>query len=285
MQIKEFHWNNDNGNQIYAVEWPVAGARAVVGLVHGLGEHVRRYDELATFLQENDIAVVGYDRQGFGRSEGKKGFAADYKEFVDEVARLSIQCQTRYPDLPVFLYGHSMGGQILLRYLVRRHPDISGAIVSAPHIRLPKAPSPFLVGFGRIMKQIAPAFTQPNTVEVSALSRNPQVAKNYTTDPYVHDKISSQTGLDMLDNATVLDRYANGVRVPTLLMHGDADRITSHAGSAAFAERNPKNLVFKSWPGFYHELHNEPERREVFEYVLRWMEDHMSTVHRRPESI
>ncbi|TXF90396.1 lysophospholipase [Neolewinella aurantiaca] len=285
MQAAEFSWKNDNGNQIYAVEWPVPQARAVIGLVHGVGEHCRRYDEMAAWYNAHGIAMVGYDRQGYGRSEGRKGYAENYKEYIDEIAHLLIECERRYPDLPVFLYGHSMGGHLLLRYLIRRHPNISGAVVSAPHIRLSFQPNPVLVGIGKILRNLYPTFTQENKLDTNMLSRTPGVKATYEADPYVHAKITSRTGIDILENADELNQYDEGIDVPVLLMHGEADGLTSHDGSKDFAARNPEGLTFKSWPELYHELHNEPEREDVFRYVLSWLEENMDAVYRVPKSV
>ncbi len=285
MQPKEFNWTNDNGNNIYAVEWPVEDARAVMGLVHGLGEHCRRYDELAAWYNERGIAVLAYDRQGFGRSEGKPGYAENYREYIDEIARLLVNCESHYPDLPVFLYGHSMGGQLLLRYLIRRHPQISGAIVSAPHLQTAFTPNPLLVGLGKLLRNVYPTFTQENQLNTSLLSRTPSVKPAYEADPYTHAKITSRTGIDMLENAAELDAYRGGMKVPTLLMHGAADGITSPQGSKEFAARNPENLTLKIWPELYHELHLEPEREQVHQFVLAWMEPLLAEVYRSPKSV
>lgn len=283
--LKEFNWTNPNGNNIYAAEWAVPDARAVIGLIHGVGEHCRRYDHFAAWLNEQGIAVVGYDRQGFGRSEGKRGHSANLKELLDEISRLTVACERRYPDTPVFLYGHSMGGMLLLRYLVRRHPHISGAVISAPHIRLNFQPSALLVGIGKVMRKIAPTFTQENSLDLDQLSRNLEVRPAYEADPNVHGKLSGQLGIDMLESAAELDEWRGNLPVPTLLMHGSADGLTSHAASRDFAERNPDGVTFKSWEGLYHELHNEPEREEVFGFVLRWLEGEVGEVHRLPESV
>ena len=285
MQAIEFNWKNENGNKIYAVEWPVQNARAVMGLIHGVGEHCRRYDEMAAWYNRHGIAMVGYDRQGYGRSAGRKGYAANYREFIDEIARLLVECESRYPDLPVFLYGHSMGGHLLLRYLIRRHPNISAAVISAPHIRLSFTPNPLLVGLGKVMRRVYPTFSQDNQLDTALLSRNPAVKPAYDADPHVHHALTSQTGIDILENADELNRYADGLGVPALLMHGTADGITNHDGSEDFARRNPHDLTFKSWPGLYHELHNEPEREEVFAYVLNWLEGRMAAVYREPKSV
>lgn len=276
-EAKEFHWADDAGHRIQGVEWPVESPIAVVGFIHGLGEHSRRYDHYADFLTRRGIACLAYDRKGHGRSEGVRGFAADYKLYVDEAAKLTIECGKRYPGVPLFLYGHSMGGQVLLRYLVRRHPKVKGAIVSAPHIRLPFTPSAFQVTLGKFMRKIKPDFTQPNPLDTRMLSRDPIVVEKYLADPLVHNLISAQTGIDMLENALLLDQWAGELSVPTLLMHGDEDGITSYEGSKDFVDRNPVNITLKIWPGFYHELHNEPEWEEVASFVTSWIEGVLAT--------
>jgi len=285
MEPQEFNWTNANGNKVYAVEWGVKKARAVMGLIHGVGEHCRRYDEMAAWYNQHGIAMIGYDRQGFGRSEGRKGYAESYVEYVDEIAALLVECEHRYPDLPVFLYGHSMGGHLLLRYLIRRHPNVSGAVVSAPHIRLNFKPNPLLVGLGKLLRNVYPTFTQESQLDTRDLSRNPAVKPAYDNDPLVHAKLTSRTGIDLLENAAELDQYADGLKVDTLLMHGLGDKITSPDGTRDFADRNPANVNLKLWPELYHEMHFEPEREEVFTFVLTWLEKRMGTVYREPKSV
>ncbi|MEO0733206.1 MAG: lysophospholipase [Bacteroidota bacterium] len=273
MDVKEFSWKNPDGKQIYAVEWPVANARAVVGLIHGMGEHCRRYDPMVDWYRRHGIAFVGYDRQGFGRSEGQRAYAEGYKDYLDEVARLVVACEQRYPDTPLFLYGHSFGGQTLLQYLIKRNPQIDGAIVTGPHIRLGFKANPFIVALGRITDRVWPTFSQSNQLDVSLLSRTPEVISDYQQDPLNTDRLTSRVGIGLLDVAQELDTWRGQLPVPTLLMHGTADGITGAAGSEAFAVRNPENLTWKPWPGLYHEIHHEPEREEVFTYVLAWLEE------------
>ena len=282
---KEFSWKNPNGNKIYAVEWPAAKARAVIGISHGVGEHCRRYDHLAAWFQEQHIAVVGYDRQGFGRSDGPKGHTDQFSEYIDELARLVLACERRYPDTPLFLYGHSMGGHLVLRYLIKRHPNISGAIVSAPHIRLAFRPNPLLVGLGKVMRAIYPKFTQDNQLDISQLSRSPEIAPAYEADPYVHAKLSSKMGIDMLESSAALDRWKGALKIPTLLMHGTADGLTNPEATKAFAARNPQNVTYKAWEGGYHELHNEPEKEALFVFVHQWIKQHLELVDRPPQSV
>ena len=270
--MQEFHWTNEQGHRIYAVDWHTPHPRAVVGIIHGLGEHCRRYDNLAAFFHTKQVAVVGYDRQGFGRSEGQRGHAASYTHYLDGVAQLLVQCQRRYPELPVFLYGQSMGGQLLLTYLIKRRPRIAGAIVTSPHIATGFKPNPLVVGLGKLLRRIRPSQTLDNQLDLSRLSRDPDVQRVYSADPLNHQRISAQVGIDLLERAEFLERYAGGLAVPTLLLHGSADGITAHDASAAFARRNSQGVHWRSYPGFYHELHNEPGREEVLSDIWQWME-------------
>ncbi|MEL7163059.1 MAG: lysophospholipase, partial [Bacteroidota bacterium] len=276
MEVKEFSWKTSDGKQIYAVEWPVANARAVIGLVHGMGEHCRRYDGMVDWYRQHGIAFVGYDRQGFGRSEGQRAYAESYRDYLDEVARLVVACERRYPDVPVFLYGHSFGGQTLLRYLIKRQPRISGAIVTGPHIRLGFKANPLVVALGRVTNTLWPTFSQPNQLDVNLLSRTPEVVTAYQNDPLNTDRLTSRTGIALLDVANELDGWTGTLPVPTLLMHGTADGITGWKGSEAFAQRNSADLTWKAWPGLYHEIHHEPEREQVFTYTLGWLEERLS---------
>ena len=270
--VQEFHWKNEEGLRIYAVDWQVDEPRAVVGIIHGLGEHCRRYDGLAAFFNRHGIAAVGYDRQGFGRSEGRRGYAKTYNGYLDGVAQLMVQCKKHYPGVPVFLYGHSMGGQLLLHYLIQRKPTIRGAIVSAPHIAEAFKPNPAVVAIGKLMRRLYPTFTLDNQLDLRALSRDPVVVEAYRTDPHVHTRLSSQTGIDLLERARFLQQYAGGLPVPTLMLHGEADRITSARATRDFVDRNKTNITLHTYPEAYHELHHEPGAAEMLREIIHWME-------------
>lgn len=281
-----FHWTDERGQRIEAVHYPAERPPVVLGFVHGINEHAGRYAHVMEwFGQHGGFACLGYDRQGYGRSGGRPGYAVRYTDYLDEIARLVVACERRYPDTPLVLYGHSMGGHLLLTYLIKRRPDISAAIITAPHLELAFQPNPFLVTVGKLLRGIAPKFTQSNPLELDALSRDPAVAEAFAADPLTHDKISTKTGMDILDNANWLNEWTGTLPVPTLLMHGDADRLTSHAASRAFAARNPEDLTWKSWPGLYHELHNEPEKEEVMAFVLEWLGGRVVPVHRPSQSV
>ncbi|MGH1437598.1 MAG: lysophospholipase [Lewinella sp.] len=269
----EFSWQTADGIKIYGIDWPCEKPCAVVGVIHGLGEHIHRYEHLVEYFHQHNIAVVGYDRRGHGRSGGKKGHTVSYKAFLDEIGQLAVEAEERYPNVPLFLYGHSMGGNLLLNYIIRRHPNVKGAIVSAPHIRLAFQPSVVMLTMGRVMKRIFPGFTQPNGLDVEQISRDKGEVEKYINDPYVHNKLTAITGMSMLEAAEALDKYKGAFPVPLLLMHGGEDGLTSPQGSEDFVGRITGNVTFKKWEGLYHEIHNEPEREEVMAMMVNWINE------------
>ncbi len=276
MNIREFNWKTKDQIDLYGCEWCADEARAVIGLIHGLGEHVRRYDHVGRFFNERGYGVVGYDRRGHGRSKGKRGHAPQYGVYLDEIAQLLIECERRYPDRPVFLYGHSMGGNLLLTYVLRRHPDVSGAIVTGPHIRLSFQPNSTSVALGRLLRRVMPGFTQGTGLVPDHVSRDARVVEAYNTDPLVHDRVTAATAIDMFQAAAYLDQYAGPVGVPLLLMHGGGDHITEARATEELAGRLEGDVTLKIWPELYHEIHNEPEQEEVLAYVAGWIEQHLN---------
>lgn len=279
MQIYEFSWNAADGTgkniKIYGKAWqPDTTPRAVILLVHGLGEHISRYGHVANFFVSKGIAFMGNDRRGHGKSEGKKGHTKSMVYFLYEIDQLIEEAKTRYPNVPIFLYGHSMGGNLVLNYLLRKKDiAVKGVIATGSAIRLAFEPSKIMVAIGKIARRIKPDFTQSNQLEVNHISRDKTVVQNYINDPLVHDKLTSETGLGLLEWGEWLRNNAAlaTAQVPTLIMHGGSDKLTSATGSREFAERLKGDVTYKEWNGLYHEIHNEPEQEQVFKYTLDWL--------------
>lgn len=269
---REVSWTNSQSQKIYAVHWPVPAARAVVCIIHGLGEHGGRYEHLARFFQENEIACFTYDRLGYGHSDGRRGDVEHFGHYLDSIGQLLQTAREHYPELPIFPYGHSVGGALLLTYLKQREADIAGAIISAPYIRLAFPPPPIKIALGKAMRKIWPTFTQEAPLELNDLSRDPSIAPAYAADPLTHKRLSARTGIDLLELSEDLQQHGGHLKYPMLFTHGDRDKITHHDGTRDYVARHDgPDLQFKSWPGLYHELHNEPEKEEVFEFVLNWL--------------
>lgn len=270
--MHKLYWKNAHGLQLFAAHWPVPSPRAVIALVHGQGEHIARYDHMARWYNQHNIAVLGFDHQGYGRSEGKRGHASSLDAFLDDIGLLLEKAREQYPGLPLFLYGHSMGGGLCLNLVTRRNPELTGLIATGPWIRLAFEAPAFKVVAGRFLKYFLPTLTLPTGLVAHFLSHDEEVVKAYLHDPLVHNKLSAAAGIALLDAAKWLDGWSGSFRMPVLLQHGGGDKITSAMATRRFSERAKGQVTFMEWPDMYHEIHNETEKEEVFAYTLQWME-------------
>ena len=275
MKSQTFTWQNADGLQIFAQCWPAAiTPLATVSLVHGYGEHCGRYKHVADKLTQAGFNVISFDHQGHGQSSGWRGHITTYDALLDDISRLLIEAQQRFPQTPQFLYGHSMGGNLVLNYALRRRPQLAGVVVTSPWLRLAKFPSAMTIRLGRLVSRVWPSFTSSSGLDNSALSRDPTVVQAYGSDLLNHNRISPRlftqingAGQWALDNASQFS-------LPLLLMHGTADRITSYEASHQFAGGISTGCTLKLWDNFYHEIHNEPEQDEVITFVVEWLRAH-----------
>ena len=276
--MEHLSWENEAGMPIHAVHWP-ARPVATITLVHGQGEHIGRYDHLARWYADWGIAVVGFDHQGYGQSAGKRGHAKNLDAFLDGIGQAFDKTRRLYPGVPHFLYGHSMGGHLVLNYLLRRmsgqdqirSTQLAGVIATGPWIRLAFPTPVFKLMLGRLLYRFMPALSLPSGLVVPYLSHDPAVVQAFLDDPYVHFRLSLAAGIGLLDGANWLNRFAGEVPVPVLLQHGGGDKITSAPATRELAGRLQGEVTYKEWPGFYHEIHNEPEKEDVFRFTLDWM--------------
>lgn len=268
----EFELQTKDNLKLFGHSWQpdTEAPKASVALVHGMGEHIMRYDHWAKKFVNRGYAVTGMDHRGHGRSEGKRGHIHSYESLLLDVDMLIKKSLEFFPDKPVILYGHSLGGNIVLNHALTRK-NISCYIVTSPWLRLSFKPSSIKLALAKTMKRILPGLLQPSGLNVGHISHDPEVVKAYENDPLVHDRISVRMfigaytrGEWALANAGKLDRSV-------LLMHGGDDKITSADASHRFAEKAGKHVELKIWEEMYHELHNEKIKDEVFEYIIDWL--------------
>lgn len=289
-----------DGLLLYYQGWePEGEARAAVCLVHGLGEHSGRYAHVARVLNDAGYILFGFDLRGHGRSAGRRGHTPSYEALMDDIGGLLDEAGVRYPGLPRFLYGHSLGGNLVLNYALRRSltplslsparrggseapppapgggqgvGPLAGVIATSPAIRLPYPPPRLQVALAKAMNRLYPALQMPNGLALDGLARDPEVIRAYVSDPLVHNKISVRLALEMLAAGEWALAHAAEFPLPLLLVHGTADILTSAQASAEFAARVPASrCTLKLWEGFYHETHNEPEKAEVLAYMMDWL--------------
>lgn len=275
----EFKWQTPDGLQLFVQGWqPETKPQAVVCLVHGLGEHSGRYVHLATFLTQAGYAMLAFDQRGHGKSQGQRGHTPSYKALLDDIAHLMDEAAQRFPNRPYFLYGHSLGGNLVLNYgLHHRCPQLAGMIATSPWLRLAFEPPVLKVTLGRIMNRLWPTFSQANGLDPQDLSHNPEVVRGYENDPLVHDRISARLFMSVYQAGRWALEHAAEFALPLLLIQGSADRLVSIEASRNFANHVSGDCTFKLWEGLYHEIHNEPEQQDVFSFLITWLEAHTLT--------
>jgi alpha-beta hydrolase superfamily lysophospholipase len=273
MHYREWDWPFGDGRKIFACTWIPEDERAVeaaVILVHGMGEHSGRYRHVAEMFTAHGFAVYAFDQHGHGRSEGKRGHIKRYEDLLDGIDRLLAEAAREFPGKPLFLYGHSMGGNVTLNYLLLRRPALTGAIVSSPWLKLAFDPPAMKVIAARVIGRIYPKFTDHRPFNPTHLTSDPDMMQMIREDPLGHGYITARFFFSVHTAGRWALAHASELSVPLLLMHGDSDTVTSLAASRLFAERAGDRCTFREWPGFRHELHNERNREEVFTFIRDW---------------
>lgn len=269
--IMDFNIKLSNGQVLRGmIQSPGENTKAVIILVHGLGEHIQRYIYWADLFKKEGIGFAGVDLPGHGRSEGRRGNIISYALLEEMIDILLNSCKKTFPGIPVYIYGHSLGGTIVLDYLLRKNPKVKGAIITAPWLRLSFEPPRIKLILASVMKNILPGLIQPSGLNANHISHDETVVEKYRTDPLVHGKISVSLFHGSMTAAKYSLEHASELKVPTLILHGSDDKILSPEGSREFAGKTSL-ADLKIWDGGYHELHNEPFKNEVFAYIINWI--------------
>ena len=254
------------------IQSPGENAKAVIVMVHGRGDHIQRYVPWADLFMREGFAFTGVDLPGHGRSEGRRGHIKSYRLIEEMINILLDSCRKTFPGIPVYLYGQSLGGGIVLYYLLRKNPNLKGAIVTSPWLRLSFEPPRIKVIIASVLKNIVPGLVQSAGLIVSHLSHNAVVGENFKSDPLAHNNISLSLYHGAMNAASYSLEHASDLKIPTLIIHGSDDLITSPEGSREFAGKSGK-VTFRIWEGGYHELHNEIFKDEVFSFIMKWIEN------------
>lgn len=273
MEPVDLQWRTSDGLELYAVDWtPNGEPKGVLCAVHGLGDHIGRFNHVAEFMNDSGYAFLGFDLRGHGKSAGKRGHAPSYDALLDDISILLDEAKVRYVNPPKFLYGHSLGGSLVLNYAMKRKPDVAGVIASGPILRPAFDPPAWKITLGNALYSLWPSFTMTNEIDTNGLSRDRDIVEAYNSDPLVHDRISVRLAVDMLNSGEWLLEHADDFKLPLLLMHGAEDPLCSPETTQQFAQGAATVCHVTLWNGRYHEIHNELDKEQIFETMLEWME-------------
>lgn len=260
--------------EVFYCHWqPAVEAKAVILLVHGLGEHSGRYQSFADYFLPLGFAVVAPDHLGHGQSPGHRAHIDRFVDFFPPLDALRDKIASWYPSLPCFLVGHSMGGLITARYLLDHQQNFAAAALSGAALAVAEKPPAPLLWLNALLSRLAPTLGILQ-LDATQISRDPAVVQAYLDDPLVHDgKASARLARELFQAMGELEQGRGGITLPMLVMHGEKDAMAAAQGSADFYRAiGSVDKTLRLYPELYHEIFNEPERLEVLSDLATWLE-------------
>ena len=273
MKVSEAALTGEGGLTLHRKRWlPDGEPRAAVVIAHGAGEHLGRYEHVAERLTEAGYAVHALDHRGHGRSEGERADLESMDAAVADLRALIALVRAEESGGKLFLLGHSMGGCISLEYALRHQDEIDGVVLSSALTSL-NAASAATRAVSKLVGSVLPRLGV-YSVETSRISRDPEVVRAYEEDPLVHHgKVPARTVAELTRSVEAFPHRLPSLEIPLYVFHGSEDQITEPAGTAAvhdLAGSRDKSVVM--FEGLYHETLNEPERDEVLDRIVAWLD-------------
>lgn len=268
MQTQKFKFHL-HGVEIFGKKFIGENVGGVIVLVHGMGEHSGRYIEsVIPTLLKSGFTVFTYDNVGHGLSSGKRGHCPSYEALLDILEYVLNLAESHQPDLPSFLYGHSMGGNLVLNYALRRSNRLSGIIATSPYLRLGFQPPKWKFFIGRLL--LGTGITLPSGLDPTGISRIPEEVSKYNSDALIHDKVSPMFSFPVMDAGEWAIINAKNLKTLTLLLHGTGDPIIDYKGTEEF-NQNATTTQLKLFEGGFHELHHDLCKDEMLNAVSNWL--------------
>jgi alpha-beta hydrolase superfamily lysophospholipase len=247
-------------------EWtPLSAPKGVVVLVHGLAEHSGRYERTGDILADNGFLVRGFDLRGAGGSGGDRWDIEQWSLYHDQIERHMAWARSKAQ--PVILFGHSMGGNLALGYVLSRRPPPDLLVLSAPALDGGAAWQKALAGLGA---RLMPTLALLNGVKGEDLSRDPSVGEAYFADPLVHPRSSIRLGASFFNAMEEVRAGVDAIDMPTLVLHGGLDAIVPPQSTAVLGEVD--GVERRLLPGLRHEILNEPEGPDIVAQIIDWIE-------------
>jgi acylglycerol lipase len=264
-----------DGLKLFLQGWrPEGGCRAVMAVVHGICEHGGRYARLAADLNGRGYALYACDLRGHGRSEGDRCWIDSFDCFLDDVERFLGRVGEIEPATPVFLFGHSLGGLIVVQAALHRPLRVQGLILSSSAISVGGKVFPVLRHLAMFFSRVTPRLRVAR-MGSRFMSRDRAVVAAFKSDPLVyHGKFPVRTGAEILRAARQAQRRLGEIALPMLILHGTRDVVTDAGGSRRLhAQAAAADKTLRLYEGLYHEIFSEPEREQIVGDLLLWLDE------------
>ncbi len=274
-------WYSESGSfpsldnvTLYEQWWrPEREPKAGIALVHGLAEHSGRYLSVVDRLSQHGYAVETFDLRGHGKSNGEPILVGSFDDYLMDLDVFLDRVRARLPGKPLFLLGHSMGGAITALYAICHQPQVRGVILSAPLVKISNEVSPVLQKASSALASILPRL-KTMKIEHRHISRDPAVVEAYDGDPLVYRKgILLKTGSEMVKATKRIRTRAREFLLPVLILQGTCDKLTDPDINKWFYETiSSSDRTLKLYEGLYHEVMNEPEKEQVLQDIITWLD-------------
>jgi acylglycerol lipase len=274
MQHRESTTAGIGGLELFAQAWlPDVPPRASIVIAHGLGEHSGRYATLAMELVERGYAVYALDHRGHGRSAGPRANIERFSYLVSDFAAFVGRCARQHLDTPSYVLGHSMGGAVAFAAALRLQHQLRGLVLSAPALATETNVPRWQEWFVRLLAVVAPN-AGALRIPPGAVSRDASIVMRYESDPLVHHgAVPARTVVELLNAMQGFPASVRELRLPTLILHGTADKLVALAATRPLYQAISANhRTLKLYDGLYHEVFNEPERAAVTADLLAWLD-------------
>ncbi len=268
----------ERSQQIFYRLWqPSVDARALIVLAHGAAEHSGRYHYLAEYFLNQGYAVAALDHSGHGHSDGRPGHIDHFADHVSNLSHFTALLKDIVPPMPWILLGHSMGGLIAARLLLDGPENFQACVLSAPAIMTDLTPPFWQQVLIRLVSRLLPRLGVLQ-LDAAGVSRDPEVVAAYRGDPMVYTgKLSARMVEGMFDTMLEVQSRASELSIPLLILHGDADALTSVDGSVFLLEHaGSSDKTLQRYAELFHEIFNEPEKDRVLADVSSWLTERLT---------
>ena len=275
--LREGTFDTPDGIQLfYQAHLPIGKPIAGLLVVHGAGDHSGRYQNALKVLLPQGIAVYNFDQRGYGRSPGQRGHINAWSEYRDDLRAFINLAHKKQEGIPIFLWGYSLGALVAMDEILHDTNYLSGAIIMSAPFKPSGIAQPALMLAARMASIFWPKFSINLLTPMSKITRDREIKKAAKSDLLLHTQASARWAAESLRTVEWVKQHSGDVYLPILILHGEADQLNAVGGARQFFESvtyPDKKLI--TYPGGYHELHNDLIYEQVMVDMVKWIQAHI----------